>query len=198
MNFEDLQKAWQAQPATTRVTINTDLLLKEVRRNQRHFATMIFWRDVREVVVIVPMAFYFIHRGWGHRWTDCLVGLACLEVAGYMIVDRWRQRRHRPAANDSLKGCVQSALHQVNHQIWLLKNVFWWYLLPIVATLAVSITVSSWHSRHGVVVAVTGFAFSMVFCGLVYWGVYWLNQYAVRKQLMPRREELENLLAGLE
>ena len=35
MNFENLQKAWQSQNADAKVTINADVLLKEVRRSQR-------------------------------------------------------------------------------------------------------------------------------------------------------------------
>ena len=51
MNFEDLQKAWQSQDPSAKMTINTDALMKEVRHNQRQFRGTIFWRDVREVGV---------------------------------------------------------------------------------------------------------------------------------------------------
>ena len=59
MNFEDLQKAWQSQDAGAKVTINADVLLKEVRRNQRHFRATIFWRDVREVGVAFLLTLLF-------------------------------------------------------------------------------------------------------------------------------------------
>ena len=49
MNPDDFKQAWQAQSSQTRLTIDAELLLKEVRRNQQHFTAMIFWRDVREV-----------------------------------------------------------------------------------------------------------------------------------------------------
>jgi hypothetical protein len=39
---------------------------------------------------------------------------------------------------------------------------------------------------------------SALFLALLYWGIYWLNQFAVRRALDPRRQELETLLAGLE
>ncbi len=35
---DKFQQAWQAQTSATRVTVDADLLLKEVRRNQRNFA----------------------------------------------------------------------------------------------------------------------------------------------------------------
>ncbi len=48
-----------------KVTINADVLLNEVRRNQQNFRRMIFWRDVREVGVaalLVPV-FYLQRDG---------------------------------------------------------------------------------------------------------------------------------------
>ena len=59
MNFEALQKTWQSQDASAKVTINADVLLKEVRRNQRHFWATIFWRDVREVGVAFLLTLFF-------------------------------------------------------------------------------------------------------------------------------------------
>ena len=37
MNPDDFKQAWQAQSSQTRLTIDAELLLKEVRRNQRRF-----------------------------------------------------------------------------------------------------------------------------------------------------------------
>ena len=41
------------------------------------------------------------------------------------------------------------------------------------------------------------FARAVLVVGVVFAGAYWLNQYAVRAELDPRRRELEALLAGL-
>ena len=49
MDPDNYQQAWQAQSSQTRVTIDADLLLKEVQRNQRDFRATIFRRDFREV-----------------------------------------------------------------------------------------------------------------------------------------------------
>jgi 4-hydroxybenzoate polyprenyltransferase len=88
-------------------------------------------------------------------------------------------------------------LFQVNHQIWLLKNVFWWYLLPIAAALGISFGVSAWHWRQEGIPMATGIILFVLVCALTYGGVYWLNQIAVRKDLEPRRQELETLLSSL-
>ena len=195
MNFEDLQKAWQSQDAGAKLIINADLLLKEVRRNQRQFWRTIFWRDVREVGVAFWLTWYFMQRGLRtDAWTDCLVALACFGVGAFMVVDRLLQRRKQPVASDALVGCVETSLRQVNHQIWLLKNVFWWYLLPLSAALGVSVAVSSWQARSHASQLIGWCVYSVV-CILLDWFLYWLNQAAVKKSLEPRRRELEALLA---
>jgi Na+/proline symporter len=198
MNFEDMQKTWQAQDASAQVTVNGDVLLKEVRRNQHQFWATIFWRDVREVGVCFLLALYFSYHGLRHHdWTDYLLALAGFGVGTFMVVDRLRLRKNQPATNDSLKECVESSLKQVNHQIWLLKNIFWWYLLPIIVALGISFGVSAWNWRHDGVSTAIVFVFCILLCALLYWGVYRLNQFAVRKDLEPRRQELEALLASL-
>src|SRR5215469_15754658 len=177
MNFEELQKTWQSSNPAATVTISTDALLKEVRRNQQQFWATIFCRDVREVVVISLCSLLFMYWGLSqNNWTLILIALGCVFVCAFFIVDRLIQRRKRPAANDALKACIESSLHQVNHQIWLLKNIFWWYLLPCVLPLGISISVSSWHSRHDGAVAVAGWIAYILFCIFLYWGVYWINQ----------------------
>jgi CubicO group peptidase (beta-lactamase class C family) len=195
MNFEDLQKAWQSQNAGAKVTINADLLMKEVRRNQRRFRATIFWRDVREVGVAFWLTWYFTRRGLRtDAWTDCLVGLACFGVGAFMVVDRLLQRRKQAVANTSLVSCLETSLHQVNHQIWLLKNIFWWYLLPLSAALGVSVAVSGWQTRQHTS-QLAGWCVYVVICTLLNWFIYWLNQAAVKKSLTPRKHELETLLA---
>lgn len=199
MNLEDFQKSWQSQDAQSRISINADALLNEVRRNQQQFWATIFWRDVREVGVAFLLTLFFSYHGLRHHdWTDFLVGFACFGVGAFMVIDRLLQRKKQPAQNDSIKACVQSSLHQVNHQIWLLKNILWNYLLPLAAALEISICVSAWHSRNNLIVALFGFVAPTLIVALLYWGIYRLNQLAVHKSLEPRRHELESLLASLE
>ena len=49
MDPDKYQQAWQAAATQPHVTIDADLLLNEVQRQQRSFQKSIFWRDFREV-----------------------------------------------------------------------------------------------------------------------------------------------------
>jgi hypothetical protein len=199
MNPDDFKQAWQTQTAQTRLTIDADLLLQEVRRNQRYFAAMIFWRDVREVgaaLVMVPLWFY-LGVQLSLPWTWYLTVPALVWIAGFMLADRMRHKRQPPEPGEPLRQRVESSLAQVEHQIWLLRNVFWWYLLPPALSILAFFGQIAWELREG------GWPMALVIAGLaaiavsilVY--IYSLNQKAVRSELEPRRQELEALLMSL-
>ena len=70
--------------------------------------------------------------------------------------------------------------------------------VAIAAALGVSLCYSTWNApKSGFPAAIICVSLAL-FVALVYWGIYWLNQFVVRKNLEPRREELESLLAGLD
>ena len=199
MNPDEFKQAWKAQPASrTRVTLKADALLNEVRRNRDTFRRTIFWRDVREVGVAAILVPVFIHGGWNTHWTLFLSAFSCFVVGAYMLLDRRGQRKKTPELHGSLKDCAAVSLAEVNHQIWLLKNVHWWYLLPLGIPIVIFFAWTSLSSPGPVIFQILFLLFLVGFVGLLYVGIYWLNQSAVKKTLNPRRLELEELLTELE
>jgi CubicO group peptidase (beta-lactamase class C family) len=201
MSFEDFQKSWQSQDSGKKILINADLLLNEVRRNQQQFHWMILRRDLIEVSVAAVLVPIFTYWGWKGQWTSYLVAFGCFVVGAYFLIDRRRQRKKTPDAHGSLKDCAATSLGEVNHQIWLLRNVLWWYLSPIYVPIIMFFGEAAWRTPGPavakIVVALTT-VFMVGFTSVMYVGIYWLNQWAVRKNLEPRRRELEKLLNELE
>jgi hypothetical protein len=201
-NPDNFQQAWQAHASQTRVTIDADLLLKVVERDQRNFQRTIFWRDYREVgvaVAMIPLWFY-LDFAVNPPWTWWLTVPVLVWIAGFVLVYRIRHK-HPPAKPDApLLHCLERSLTEVEDQIWLLRNILWWYLLPPGISMATFFVHVSWQSAarnndwlHGLIAA----TILLIFLVGVYYFIYWLNQYAVRTQLEPRRQELLALLASL-
>ena len=203
MTFDELQKTWQSQQVVPKLVIDPDLLLKEIKRNKKCFESAILRRDVGEIGCAVLLIGVFLYFGIkDNLWPMWLLALLCLWVGVFMVTDRIVQKRKQPCLSDSLFDCVKSSLAQINHQVWLLRNVLWWYLLPLGAGLVI------WFSYCGISVInenddlSLGFLLFILTCIigtiLLYWGIYLLNQSAIRKQLTPRKHELEELLISLE
>jgi hypothetical protein len=199
MDPDNFKKAWQTQTAQTRLTMDVELLLREVRRNQQYFTAMIFWRDVREVGTCLLMVPLWLYLGvkQASPWTWYLTVPALLWIAGYMLADRMRHKRQPPEPGEPLRQHVESSLAQVEHQIWLLRNVLWWYLLPLAGAMLAFFGEVAWHIRAGGWWTALAASEVVVLGVIVFAGVYWLNQYAVRSGLEPRRRELETLLMSL-
>jgi CubicO group peptidase (beta-lactamase class C family) len=201
MNFEDFQKSWQSQNSGKTISINADVLLNEVRRNQQQFRATIFRRDMIEVLVAAVLVPIFGWWGWKGQWTAYLCAFGCLVVGAYFLIDRRRQKKKTPDRHGSLKECAITSLAEVNHQIWLLKNVLWWYLLPIYVPLVMFFLEMAWRTQAPIaarIVVLMTSLFMVGFTSVMYAGIFWLNQFAVRKNLEPRQRELEKLLNELD
>ena len=197
MDPDPLQEAWQSQPLPA---VDTDQLVEEFRRGQQQFAAMIFWRDVREVVISLLLLPVWVGMGVGIGlpWTWYLVMPGLVWIAAFMTADRRHQRRQRALPGDSLVRGVESSLAEVEHQIWLLRNVHWWYLLPLAVPMLAFFAHIFWRlSRGNVREAAIATSFVTVVVGGVYIWIYWINQKAVRSTLEPRRQELTSLLRSL-
>lgn len=200
MNPEDFKQAWQTPSSQTRLTIDADLLLQEVRRNDRNFSDTIFWRDVREVgvgLVMIPIWLYMgVQMALPWTWYLTVPGLVWIVV--FLLVDRRRHRQPPAGPNESLRERVESSLAQVEHQIWLLRNICWWYLAPLFVPMLAFFGQVGWTVRDGGWWTVLATFLMVGFASTVMAAVYRLNQHAVRSSLEPRRQELKTLLASLQ
>jgi hypothetical protein len=203
MNFDELQKIWQQVQDGSKLVIEPDILTREVKRNKKAFESLIFGRDALEIITSIFMAgiFFFGAMKFRHNLpltiSLIVIVIACLYLAIFFPIDHALQRRKAPRQSESLSDCIEASLIQVNHQIWLLKNVIWWYLLPCAVPVTLYLTVVYWYKASHDCIAVIMFSVSVLIVILGCWWAYRFNQSAVKKNLTPRKEELEQLLAGL-
>ncbi|MBA4107813.1 MAG: hypothetical protein C0485_18925 [Pirellula sp.] len=200
MDPDNFQQAWQAETSRMRVTVDADLLRTEVQRSQQGFQATIFWRDVREVglsLVMIPM-WLVMGMTMSLPWTWYLTVPALVFVAGFILADRKRHPKRPSGPGEPLLFYVKESLAQVEHQIWLLRNVFWWYLLPFSLSITAFFLQVTWNGSSDWWEFVFSAGAMGLFLLVVYGGIYFFNQYAVRKQLEPRRQDLLKLIASLE
>jgi hypothetical protein len=211
MNLDEFERAWKSQGGAA---LNADQLAEALRKHDQSFNRMIYLRDAREIGVALVLIPIWVAMGLGipligalSPWTWWLEIPALIWVAGFMYVDRKRQQRGAPAAGAPLRTTMAYSLDQVEHQIWLLRNILWWYLLPLgipIALFFVQVNmqieekspVPFWLTLFNAGIPL-GAALPVVFLIALYGFIYWLNQYAVRKQLDPMRQHLQAALDGL-
>ncbi len=199
MSLNKYEQAWKAEASHTQVTFDAARLAQEVQHSHEAFRSLIFWRDVREIgtsLVLIPV-WLTMGVGMSLPWSWYLTVPALLWIAGFMFVDRRRHPQGPGDPGEPLLFYVQESAAQVEHQIWLLRNVFWWYLLPLSISLMAFLCHVAWNSTAswwGALLVATGFG---VFLWLLYGWIYRLSQRAVREQLVPRRDKLQKLIANL-
>lgn len=182
-------------------------LASALRQHDQTFNRTVFWRDLREIGVALALIPVWIVLGvvTSSPWTWWLEIPALLWVAGFMYVDRRRQQRGAPGPGASLRAGLESSVAQVEHQIWLLRNILWWYLLPLGLPLVLFVVqlslnaarptdAPSWQTIATAILSATVFLAMLV---AIYGFIYWLNQHAVRKQLEPLRERMQSAVAAL-
>jgi CubicO group peptidase (beta-lactamase class C family) len=206
MDSDNFQQAWQAHSSQTRVTVDADLLLKELQRNQQIFRAMISRRDFIEIAIallLLPLWFY-LGVTFSEPWTWYLSVPVLVWIAGFTLVFRIRHAQQPPQPDEPLLNCAQRSVKEVDDQIWLLRNVFWWYLLPPSISLLAFFAHSSWlltaaylDPLHHAYAFVGSISLYCLFVLVLYGFVYYLNKRAICTWLQPRRQELLTLLVSL-
>jgi hypothetical protein len=175
------------------MTLGDEDILALVQSGSRKLERQIRRRDWREVVagiiagvIIAPGAF----RG------PLLARVGVWMVLGGLALVMWRLYRARQVggrgAGDpslSVADALRAEGRRLDAQIALLESVWWWYVAPL---------------SIGVVLLTVGLRgasrFTIVYTALVAlaaWGVVALNRRVVRRDLRPKRAELNALLSEL-
>jgi hypothetical protein len=210
MSLDKMREIWKEEGGPSTMRVDREWLMGMVRRRQRDFNLTILRRDVVEVSVALFCAAFFIFCGiksesvWGHSVGSLyLLSATDLWVAGFLVVDRFRWKKRASYPPEPSTAFLDRSGSEIEHQIWLLKNVLWWYLLPPAAgILCVFVQVflqAAWVAGEtgGLWVLRGTFTGAFMFTLLVFYGVYHLNQRCVRKDLEPRRHELVELRQNL-
>jgi len=196
VKWNDLSRLWNAQHAPVMPEAEIESLLDRVRRHHRAFRRTVFWRDLRESLVGLLLAAFFSYiafteTGYGRAGAFILVA-ACLGITGVFAWTRMHARAIRHSGAENLRREMEAALAEVEFQIRLIRNVRWWYLLPLVIGIMAWLFGSLLESPT--LSSLVGFVLVFPIVGIVFAWVDKLNRNAVREDLTPRAESIKSLL----
>jgi hypothetical protein len=193
MNDDELKKLWQQQPLRN-PDPSAAQLVPAMQNKTTQLRRALLARDVREILACVIIGVIFGIYFFTHRAPITRLG-ALLTVAGAIFIacKILYARRTTPAAKPdaTVVESLRAELHSVRTQSQLLRSVGWWYLLP----LTLGSLVFVWGMPFN------GLGFKLAFTlGTVALDVfiYWLNQWARSKQLLPVESQLQSLLHSAE
>ena len=186
-NLDNLKQSWQADqkvPAELfdRIGLaaknSTDLLQSKIARRDSTEA----FSSVLVGAIFLGMSFYT--KTW-IDWTGCMVVLA----TSFWIPWRMWQARKGPKLKLSAATfgeCLENEIDLIDRQIDLLRNVGWWYLLPLFAGISLMLIglLGPPFAPFNIVVLITAIGI----CFSIYTWVWSLNQEAWKNHLVPLRD----------
>ncbi len=210
MNPDDpLKRAWQSQFSDRRLALNEDLILQQLRRHHHDFRLALYGADLVMVVigcVLLGITGYglYLSSQWA-AWAAWGMLLMLVPIGGFtlwIIMDRLRHLHRHPWRDTSIKACAESMLAEINHRIWLCRNVVWWFILPVIFIADAGFrcyvawkTSALAGSASDAVGPVASVLLDTVIAGVI---IYCVFRWLVTKGFQPRKRELERLLQSLE
>ncbi|MGZ4963168.1 MAG: M23 family metallopeptidase [Limisphaerales bacterium] len=192
MNDDELKNLWQQQPVSA-PTVSAAQLVSAMQTKMSDFRRKLLARDAREllgcVFILVIFGVFFANAETRMaRFGDFIVMASAIFI-GWRIIHA--RRTTPPAKPDaSTVEALRAELHSVRTQSQLLRSVLWWYLLPIGSGVLISV----WGDNNETPFQIT-FTLTIIF---TYAFIYWVNQRARTKYLVPAQAQLEALVHAAE
>ena len=191
---DELKKIWQSSPNVERVKFEKSRLLMNVQSTLDDFNKKVKQRDMRElfaIVLVVPVFAYYVYSV---PYVLTKVASALVIVWGIFVAIRLRNaRKHQPAKfTETYIDYLNKSRTYVGLQKHMLDTVLYWYILPAWACLTLFVAGFKdvpgrmpWMIRtESINVAIAVAA-------------YFLNKYAVKKQILPVLRKIDELMMTL-
>ncbi|MEW6306865.1 MAG: serine hydrolase domain-containing protein [Verrucomicrobiota bacterium] len=194
MHDDALKELWRAQRIESAPPLPDAAQLAGMNARLKRMDRTLFWRDCREnIAAVFVMAvfglYFFLFPAPLARVGSAIVVLSGLVVMAYPF---WRKRRVPKAVPEaSLMQSLESELRKVEVEIALLRSVLWWYILP--GAVGVLVFVAGLNHSRAMPLSVFTLPFTFFIIALDAC-IYWINQLACDKRLLPLKHELESFL----
>ncbi|GEM_PF-3205478 len=193
MKLDDLKTQWQKEITLLNQNQTLNMQVAHVSEKMSKLEKQIASRDKRETWLLLPAIPVFLFMAWNaDHWIS---QSGCLLAVILMLLQPFVLNRAKPNSATKLlstKAYLENQLTMVNKQIKLLKDIWLWSLLPLFFAMSLIYIGDNLDNLFKWVMPIY-----FGFIGLVFYLVYWLNARAVKQDLLPRKQELEQTLAEL-
>jgi len=195
MELDELKKVWKAEEPREKFDYGPSELIAMINNRMIALESRIRSRDRLEIIacIIIIAVFFVLLVTAESTWKR--VGSAILVTAGILIWIRLKKTQkasfaEQPSPDQPISEFLKKERKAIRKQKSLLKNIGWWYILPIAVgllTFTAGFDASIWFKA--------GYAGVIILVAAVVWI---LNQRAAREKFDPLLEDIEQALTSLE
>ena len=192
---DELVRIWQSSPNQERVKFEKSRLMIDVQSGLDRVQKAVKYRDLLDTVsalIVIPVFAVYIYFV-PFTLSKIASGLIALWTV-YVIFRIRKAKKNRPG---TFTGTYLEYLHKSRHflidQKELMDTVLYWAILPFV-TFSSLFFIGFWE-RPGPVINRAMTLGGNYVLGIV---IYFMNKWAVKKQIMPRLEKVEELIKVME
>jgi hypothetical protein len=196
MNWNDLTAAWRRQPGETMPESRLEILRNTFDRKSRKLGRRLFWRDVRELVAGLFIAYVLVKEaikkgvaGWP-LWISVLL---VLWVAVFFVRERIRAHRSRTEPSAPLLAKIEADIKELRRQGDLLLKVGTWYMAPLILGWFIALASTGFHGLNGSLRTPLQMGSYLAGSAVLFAGIWKLNQWVALKKIGPRIADLEEL-----
>jgi len=192
MSDKELKQMWAGTPIEENIQFNHQKFIKDINTANQKFDKKIKWRNIIEIAacIFVIVAFsriFFIDDNYLVKF-----GAIVAVITSFYIMYNWLKVQSSSKPNGLYLSIKEQLVHRQTYlksEQQLLKNIFYWYLLPLVISLTI-MTIGAFGLS----------IFSLIYlccsAGLCYF-LFWLSQKAAKK-IDPYIEQIEQAIQQFE
>ena len=198
LESDNLQQAWQTQSSQAKVSINADVLLKVVQRDQQSFRSVVQSSDYWGIGIAIVMVPVWIYMGIKDStpWTWYLTVPVLVWWVVFPIVYRIRHPLKPAPSDEPLVHCVERSLSEIDDHVWFHSKSFWWSASPLFISVVTFAFHSAWLRSDDWLDLLSNMD-SVVFFLAFFAFLYFLIEKCGCEKYEPRRQELLALLKSL-
>lgn len=192
MNDKELKQMWAEMPAKEDIKLNHQKFIIDVNAATQKFDNKIKWRNIIEILAGIFVIAAFSKMFFTSENYIVKFGAALVVIAAFYIIYKLLKVQNSRKPNGLYLSLKEQLIHRqayLKKEQQLLKNIFYWYMLPLLIPLTIMTIGANGFSTYTL-------TYLSSCAGLSYF-IFWLNQWTAKK-FDPYIEQIEEAIQQLE